>query len=375
MSRKKNTSTVQIQNCVFEVIATNPLKEFTTPAVMADLKTVYGINPPEIVVWRAINRLKKDGLISLQSKVSRIKHYSVVSSTDISNLIDIVIGFPTVFISSINDSIGASTDDTTSDEFTVDSVDKVIGKIKDQDFDPLDYVDERYYNRIIHALYKNNVEESKEMVIVVLAIMGYCSAEDTTRFKSREIFTALNFLSKMTILCKLEILCNSFYMIRAEENNSGAEVLYRITMKPIDFGLNLDVSGVLRPLVISTGSLTEDEVTELVSGLDTPEEKVAGMTLTHEEIGYGFIAIYKRVEDDNARMLRRIEQLEKENVQLMDERNSFHLALKKANKDLVDLSSKNDELKIVKKNTPKTEITLRSMADLKNINVSKKLGL
>jgi hypothetical protein len=59
----------------------------------------------------------------------------------------------------------------------------------------------------------------------------------------------------------------------------------------------------------------------------------------------------------------------------MDERNSFHLALKKANKDLVDLSSKNDELKIVKKNTPKTEITLRSMADLKNINVSKKLGL
>jgi hypothetical protein len=354
MPRPVSTKTIQTTNGIYEIIATNPIKEFTIPGIKDELKAVYGIDTQHAVVWRTINALDKANLVSLQSTVSKTNHYSVVSSSKISELIDTTVGFP----KAVKPGVGINPNDSLVSE------PKVEGKIKDQDFDPMSYLEEKHYNHILRILDKNNVETSKEMIIVVAAIMGYCHEEQTTQFSSKEMFVAINFLSKMTILCKLEKLCNAFFLIRPEQREG--KVGYRITMIPLDYNLNMDNGCVLRPLE----ALSLEESDLLISDVDeSPEEKVSGVTLTSEEIGDGFIAIYKRVEADNANLLIRLEEMVRENAVLRKENSDMKEAIKDATIRVVSLTSKNEELMKEKGLKPKSKITLRSMQDLKQVKV------
>lgn len=339
--RVKLDKTIKIENGIYAVIGTNPIKEFTIPGVRSELKMVYGVDVLHSVVWKIVKGLEKLGLVSMISTVTKVNHYSIVSGTKVSDLIDQKVGFP-------KPAEVAPTAPIVEE--------KIISKIVDQPFDPKDFVSEDNYNRIINRLFTYNLEESKEMVIVVLAIMGHCSTENTTTFTSRSIFIMLNFLSKMTIINKLQALANAKCIVRPEETEKG--VGYRTNVKPVDFGLNITSDGVLKQLI-------------------SPADKVSGTTFTHEEVGDGIIAILKRGEKEYLDLLIQFDKLVKENAQLQSDNNEYQEKLRQVSKEVVSLTSTNEKLVEASKDKgSKSEITLRNMSDLRHVKVGqKKIGM
>jgi len=78
MSMKKLKKTMQTENGIFEIIATNPAKQFTVPGVRSELKSVYGVDATNSFVWNIVkNRLESAGLVSQKSQVACIVLLSV----------------------------------------------------------------------------------------------------------------------------------------------------------------------------------------------------------------------------------------------------------------------------------------------------------
>jgi len=347
MSIKKFKKTVQTENGIFEIIATNPTKQFTVPGIRSELKSVYGVDATNSFVWNIVkNRLVPAGLVSQISSTTRINHYDVVSNTKITELINQHIGFPKVRKNKVVKIDAVKNDDAVK-----------IDVVKNDDavkYNLLDYIRAENYNKIITCLRKYDVEESDEMVFVVLAIMGHCIKRNTTTFVSYHLFKILNFLNQMTILAKLEELTNKKCIARPEKTNSG-DVGYRLNILPINFGLNISY-GVLKPL----------EKDQKVVEEESPAEKISGSSLSNKQIGLGIIDYIKTTEDKIDKLVERLDVLVKKNAELKDSLVNEKNNSKILNDKVISLSS-NYETLIKAAQKPEAEITLRCMSDLKKV--------
>lgn len=338
MGMKKLVKTIKMENGIFEIIATNPLKEFTVPGVKDELLTVYGIDVINASVRSVAKRLEKMNLVSQISSTTRVIHYSVVSGTKISDLINQKIGFPKV---------------------RKVKVAKDIVEVVAEEYDPLDFVNEENYDRIVGRLENYKIEPTNEMVFVILAMMGHCIYRTTTTFISADIFRMVKFIPQMKILAVLETLSNKKCVAKPEQSGDG--VAYRVNVKPVDFGLNI-ITGVLYPL-----EKVVEEVKE-VKEVESPAEKIAGVSLTNEQIGAGVIDWIKQAETEREELISKVEALKKENailvsgnLKFLDDNTRMEEELHKIKNEFVLLSSNHDKLVKSAAGT-NSKITLRSMS-------------
>jgi len=330
MGNKKMNKTIMMENGIFEIIATNPLKEFTMPGIKSELLTAYGIDVIHQSVWSVVKRLEKMNLVSQISSVSNVIHYSIVSRVKISEMIDQKVGFP-----------------KTKKENVIENV--IVEDTEEEVNVLLDFVEEENYNKIIKRLKKYDIETSDDMVFVVLAIMGHCIVRKTTTFNSNNIFRLVNFLPKMKILTILQTLANKKCVVKPEQTDEGT-VAYRVNVKPVDFGLN-----------ITNGVLCHFIKTEKIEEVESHAEKIAGVALSNEQIGLGVIDWIKKAETEREELMARMLELVKENGQLLDDNFKMEEELHKIKNEFVLLSSNHDKLVKSAAGT-NSKITLRSMS-------------
>lgn len=325
----KMRKTLQRENAIYEIIASNPTKEFTAPGVRDELRIVYGDDTIHQNVWVVIKRLEEMGLVSRKSLLTRLIYYSVVNGSKISEMVNHKVGFtkPKKKKSLVNK--------------------EVVKKDSDQDFDPLDYVSKDNYDRIVKRLEEHAIPVSKEMIVVVLAVMAYCIKRKTTTFSTNIICAYLSFLTKMTVMSKLQLLANKKCIFRGEDMGNGI-VGYRINVKPIDFNSNIYL-GSLIPLN-NDKEIVEEE---------SPSDKIAGVSLSTEQIGLGIVDFINKADVEREELITRIGDLVKENAELLKINSELRESLEQLTNDFTSLTSSHKKLKAT--SSAAGEITLRNI--------------
>jgi hypothetical protein len=325
--RSKSLKNIIVDNCVFEILGTTPNKIFTSGDISIELDKVYGVKTSQGYLWKLLNEvLLTSELIVKKDKVGTTFVYEIVNRGGITSMLDPDVNLPVKPVDHLEEP-----------ELEFNSVDpiKVLGQEK--------------YNMLCAKISGYGIKPVDEMVLTAAAIYEYCCSHDVTEFKTSNIFNKLRMISTNVVMTKIHTLHEKRCIISADTGFINQEIIYKLKHDPVDCDT-----------ITKNGSLVEKPKDEKVEEVESPAEKIAGVSLTTKEIGLGVIDWIHKAETEREEIMNRMLELVKENGKLLDDNFRMEEELHKLKNEFVTLSSNHDKLV---KSTAGTdsEITLRSM--------------